>query len=83
MIEKTVTYQSLDVVKILLDRIASAGSQVAVAVEIGCSTSYLNDVVHHKRRPGKKILGALGIQETILYTKIELPKIKPYAEEKS
>ena len=38
------------------------GSQKVLAETLGVSLPYLNDVIHGRRRPGPKILAALGLQ---------------------
>ena len=44
-------------------------NQVAVAAELGISAQYLSDVLHERRKPGKKILAALGMERVVIYKK--------------
>ena len=58
-----------DPVQMLVDRIGTAG-QVALAKELGVSISYLNDVLHRRRKPGPKVLKALGLERHTSYKKV-------------
>ncbi len=44
----------------LAARVASAGSQVALAKSLGISPVYISDVLNGRRSPGKTLLKALG-----------------------
>ncbi len=43
----------------------------AYAAQIGIHQSYLSDVLHGRRDPGKSILKALGYERVVLYRKID------------
>jgi len=42
-------------------------TQASFAASINCSTQYLSDVCNGHRKPGTKILDALGLQKKITY----------------
>lgn len=48
-----------------------------LAKHLGISTAYLNDIVHGRREPGKKILDALKLERITTYehkNKVEIAK---------
>ena len=55
------------VVNYLKEQAVKAGSQKALAEELGVSSQYLGDVISEKREPGKKILSALKLRKVIKY----------------
>lgn len=60
------TYE--DVMKRLMYQIEHVYySQSAFADENSISRSYVNDVVMHRKKPGKKILNALYLEEVTYY----------------
>jgi len=44
-------------------------TQLAVALALGVSTSHLNDVLRGRRKPGPKIIRALGFKKVVSYEK--------------
>lgn len=48
-------------------RSKALGSERKLAEQLGVSYSYMNDLVRGKRRPGRKVLGALGLREERMY----------------
>jgi transcriptional regulator with XRE-family HTH domain len=60
------TYDSCDPTIPIRKRLESM-SQKDLAEELGVSAAYLNDILFHRRQPGKKILKALGLKRVILY----------------
>lgn len=46
-----------------------AGGQRALARDLGISPSYLNDVILGRKKPGAKILTALGLERDARYVK--------------
>lgn len=63
----------IDPLDIIRTRIGS-GSQVALAQEMGVSPTYLGDVIHGRKEPGKKILDALGLKRVVTYERIRKPR---------
>jgi DNA-binding transcriptional regulator YdaS (Cro superfamily) len=51
----------------LFARCSSAGGQQAWAQAHGLSLAYVNDVLHGRRQPGKRICAALGFRRVVLY----------------
>lgn len=47
--------------------VEQAGSQKALAKSLGISESYLSDVLHFRREPGEKLLGAIGVKAEVVY----------------
>jgi hypothetical protein len=56
-----------DLVELLWKKVGVAGSQKAVAAEIGVTQGFLGDVLHGRRLPGKKILKSLGLVRIVTY----------------
>lgn len=54
-------------VRAILTEMASRSSQKAVAVKVGCSPAFLNDVVKGRREPSGKLLDALGLERVTFY----------------
>jgi transcriptional regulator with XRE-family HTH domain len=48
-------------------RSKALGSERKLAEQLGVSYSYMNDIVRGKRRPGRKVLSALGLREERMY----------------
>lgn len=71
MTETVKAFDVLDVVVLLNYRIDHAGSQKAVAEQAGISPQYLNDVVHFRRDPGRKVLEWLGLERRVVYVERE------------
>jgi len=46
---------------------AKKGTLTDVARELGVSVQYLHDVVKARRRPGRKLLKALGLRKNVEY----------------
>ena len=51
----------------IADRCDEFGSQKAYAAHLGCSTSYLNDVLKGKRRPSDAMLKNIGLERATIY----------------
>lgn len=56
----------------LRDLVATDGNQKCVADRLGISPQYLGDILSGKRRPGRKVLRALGLVHVDMYE--EAPK---------
>lgn len=55
---------NLDTVKNRLNKlIAQLGSQRAAADHLGVSQAHLHDILHDRRKPGPKVLDALGLEQ--------------------
>jgi hypothetical protein len=46
-------------------------SQIKVARDLGISQQYLCDVLADRRKPGKKILAALGLERLVTYVRTQ------------
>jgi transcriptional regulator with XRE-family HTH domain len=60
-----------ELVKLLQRRVQTAGTQAALAKELGITAAYLGDVLNGKRKPGPTVLNALGFRRVITYVKDE------------
>jgi hypothetical protein len=58
--------QSADVVN-QLKKLQGNQTSTQFAAALSCSTQYLSDVYNGHRKPGKKVLQALGLQKQITY----------------
>ena len=58
---------SNDVVKQLETAAAKAGSQRALAIEIGVSAAYVSDILAGKREPFGRVLDYLGLERKVGY----------------
>ena len=58
-----------ELVKLLQRKVQRAGTQAALAEELGVTAVYLGDVLLGKREPGPKLLNALGFRRVITYVK--------------
>jgi DNA-binding transcriptional regulator YdaS (Cro superfamily) len=56
----------MDPIQMLRNRCA-VHEQKVVAAQLGVSRTYLNDVLQGRRKPGKKILDALGLERVTAY----------------
>lgn len=65
------TLTEVEVLQLLQRRIAQDGSQKALAERMKISPGYLNDVLQGKRRPGRKLLTAMGLKAVIVYVEIK------------
>jgi transcriptional regulator with XRE-family HTH domain len=54
-----------ELVELLQRKVQRAGTQAALAKELGITAAYLGDVLHGKREPGPKLLNALGFRRVI------------------
>lgn len=52
-----------------LNKLLDSCTQRELAAKIGVPPAYLNDVLAERRRPGKKILRALGYEKATIYKK--------------
>jgi hypothetical protein len=57
----------IDVHALLQKRVDLWGSQMLAASQLGISQTYLNHVLTRKRKPGPKILKALGLKAVVTY----------------
>ena len=55
-----------DIVEIL-NKVIERNNQLEVARALGISPQYLNDVIHYKHSPGRKLLSALGYGRIVFY----------------
>lgn len=55
--------------KLLRSELHKAGSQKALALRVGVSPQYINDVLNGRRTPGKRIPRALGYEHVDRYEK--------------
>ena len=51
----------------LRQRAARAGSQAALAQQLGITPTYLSEVLGGRREPGPKFLRALGLRRVTVY----------------
>jgi transcriptional regulator with XRE-family HTH domain len=58
-----------ELVELLHRKVQRAGTQAALAVELGVTPVYLGDVLLGKREPGPKLLNALRFRRVITYVK--------------
>lgn len=56
-----------DLRAILKTRAEKEGSERKLAEKLGVSYAYMNDLIRGKRRPGEKILSAIGFREERVY----------------
>jgi transcriptional regulator with XRE-family HTH domain len=63
-----------EVVALLQRRVDRAGSQNAVAKEIGVTAAYIGDVLRGKRDPGPSILSVLGLRRQVQITYVKKDK---------
>jgi hypothetical protein len=56
-----------EIMEQLRGAIAAAGSQRAFADQHQIALQYINDVLRGRRKPGQKILDALGIERVVSY----------------
>jgi transcriptional regulator with XRE-family HTH domain len=56
-------------VELLQRKVQRAGTQAALAKELGITAAYLGDVLNGKRKPGPTLLDALGYRRVITYVK--------------
>lgn len=60
-----------EVVRLVRGRCEAAGSQKDFAGLAGVSQAYISDVLNGKREPGQKLLAAIGLRRTVVYTSSE------------
>ena len=60
-----------DFLALLRRRVQDAGSQSALAKELGISDSYLSDVLTQRREPGEAMLTPMGIERVVVYREAE------------
>lgn len=60
-----------ELLALLASRVHKAGSQAALAAELGVSPAYIHDVLKGKREPGKGILEPLGLERIVTYRRIK------------
>lgn len=60
-----------EVIALLRQRCAEAGSQAQWARDNGMAQTYVNEVLRGARRPGKKLLDALGMIAVVDYRPID------------
>ena len=72
----TIGSEVLEVVKpkemfaMLEARVEEAGSQKALADEIGCAPQFISNILGKRLDPGPKVLKALGIKKIVMMVKI-------------
>ena len=57
-------------IQMLRNSVDNAGSQKALAKDLGISEQYLTDLLRGRRMPGRQVLGALGMVEVRLYERM-------------
>lgn len=62
--------------EILKSRAKKEGSERKLAERLRVSYAYMNDLIRGKRRPGKKILDAIGFREARVYVQTREGKSK-------
>ncbi len=60
----------IDPTEILKGRIAAGQSKASLASELGISRTALYYLLEGRFRPGRKVLGALGLEERVTYRKL-------------
>lgn len=55
-------------------RAEAAGSQAALAAEIGVSPQHLGDLLAGKREPGPRLLARLGLVRVVSYEPVARPR---------
>lgn len=63
-----------DVLDLLRREVKGVGTQEAFAEKAGVTQQYVGDILRGQRKPGEKILDALGLQKVIVYTEKEAKK---------
>ena len=58
-----------ELIELLQRKVQRAGTQAALAKELGITAAYLGDVLNGKRKPGPTLLNALGFCLVITYVK--------------
>ena len=56
-----------EVIDILYRQVEVYGSQKALAIKIGISPQYLEDILLGRREPGESVLNFLGMQKVVSY----------------
>lgn len=57
-----------DVVNLIRERVKLCGyCQKTVAFNLGVCEAYLSDILRYKRKPGAKVLRALGLKKKVTY----------------
>ena len=59
-----------DPIEVLRARITRAGSQSQLAQELGVSEGHLSDVLSGRRRPGPRLLAAIGLTQVVEYRRV-------------
>jgi DNA-binding transcriptional regulator YdaS (Cro superfamily) len=62
-------YSEYELSRYIEEQVKQYGSQSSYAKHLGISASYLNDYLSLRRKPGAKILSALGLVKTTLYVR--------------
>lgn len=57
----------MDVTEELRRRLATAGTQKALADQLGISQPFLCQVINGQREPGKALLDTLGLERVVIY----------------
>lgn len=60
-----------DFVEMLKEFVKKVGTQKQAAENLEISTAYLNDILHGRREPGRKIAAAFGLRKVISYVQEE------------
>ena len=58
-----------ELIELLQRKVQRAGTQAALAKELGITAAYLGDVLNGKRKPGPTLLNAIGFRRVITYVK--------------
>ena len=60
----------MDAISELRKRLDKAGTQTALAKELGISKPYLSDILRGRRDPGPKVLEQIGIRRIVMFEPI-------------
>lgn len=63
----------MDILSIIRKAAKQAGSQSALAKQLGVSEPYLSDVLNERRDPGESILTPLGYERVTVYRRLKPP----------
>ena len=65
------------VLEFIAVRIKAAGSQRALAEQLGISDAYLSDILHQRRPLSDEFLAKIDLERIVTFRRITNPKEKP------